>query len=287
MNESLSRSTISFVGAGAMAEALIRGIVEQKKVAPDRVIVMNRSNRERLVELNRKYGVRTAADPASKAEALRQSDIIVLAFKPKDAGTGLREIAPHLTGRQLIASVIAGLSIASIQGILGQVPVVRAMPNTSSTIGLGATGMSFSKELQEDAQARNMAEELFAASGIVSLVEESMHDIVTGLSGSGPAYVYYFIEAMIQAGVEGGLAADEARKFAVQTVLGAARMVELTGEEPSALRKKVTSPNGTTQAALEVLDRRGFGEAVRQAVHRAADRSREMGAEVNAALKNE
>ncbi|MNI48582.1 Pyrroline-5-carboxylate reductase [compost metagenome] len=173
-------------------------------------------------------------------------------------------------------SVIAGMTIRTMQGLLGKSqPVVRTMPNTSSSIGLGATGIAYSKEVDE--QSRRTALNIFEAVGLTSVIDEERMEILTGISGSGPAYIYYMMEAMIAAGIRGGLPAEQSRELTVQTVLGAARMVQQTGEEPAALRKKVTSPNGSTQAALEVLEKGDFFETVISAVNRCAERSREMG----------
>jgi len=157
------------------------------------------------------------------------------------------------------------------------------MPNTSSTIGLGATGISFSKEVDE--QGRRLALNMFEAVGITSVIEEERLETLTGISGSGPAYIYYMMEAMIAGGIRGGLSAEQSTELTVQTVLGAARMVQQTGENPAVLRKKVTSPNGSTQAALEVLDKGDFFETVIAAVNRCAERSREMGADLEKELK--
>jgi pyrroline-5-carboxylate reductase len=275
-NAALRDARIAFVGAGSMAEAIFRGLIERNVAAPERIAVINRSNNDKLAQLESRYGVLTSTDPNGKNELIAGADIVVLAMKPKDAEASLLDLKHVLNERQLIVSVIAGLSIAKIAALLDtNAPIVRTMPNTSSTIGLGATGVSFSANVS-DPQKR-LALAIFEAVGIVSVVDEPLLDVVTGVSGSGPAYVYYFMEAMIKAGVDGGLSAEEARRLTVQTVLGAARMVELTQENPAELRRKVTSPNGTTQAALETLDRHGFSEGIASAVARAAERAQELG----------
>ncbi|WP_159884033.1 pyrroline-5-carboxylate reductase [Paenibacillus puerhi] len=277
MSTTWSSLNIAFIGAGSMAEAVIRGLIDQGGMRPEQIFVTNRSNAIRLQELEQAYGIRQSLQREDKERAIREADVVVIAFKPKDAVEGVRSLQGMLEERQLLVSVIAGLSIETMSGLLGNraIPVARTMPNTSSTIGLGATGLSFSSAVTEE--QRGIAEQMFRSTGIVSVVQEPLLDVITGLSGSGPAYIYYMMEAMIEGGVQGGLDRDEARRLTVQTVLGAARMVETTGEDPSDLRRKVTSPNGTTQAALELLAGRGFPEAVTQAVLRSASRAAEIG----------
>jgi len=273
----LIKEKIVFYGAGSMAEAIVRGMIARSVVASNNIIVLNRSSNERLAELRARYGVLASNDPQQKAEYLQSTPVIVLAMKPKDAAEALRSLGPSLSPDQLVISVIAGLTIRTIQGLLGrQQPVVRTMPNTSSSIGLGATGIAFSKEVDDN--GRRLALNMFEAVGLTSVIDEERMEILTGISGSGPAYIYYMMEAMIAAGIRGGLSLEQSGELTVQTVLGAARMVQQTGEEPANLRKKVTSPNGSTQAALEVLDKGDFFETVIAAVNRCAERSREMGA---------
>jgi pyrroline-5-carboxylate reductase len=277
MQANLDDQTICFIGAGSMAEAIIRGLIGRAGVRPERIVAVNRMNRERLSELQARYGIRTADEPAAKSLAVREADVVFLAMKPKDVKAALAEIRAAVRPQQLIISVIAGLSIAGLQRLLPDgVPIIRTMPNTSSTIGFGATGLAASEGVSQEQLA--LAVRMFESVGVVKQVEEALLDVVTGVSGSGPAYVYYLIEAMTAAGAEGGLTPETARELAVQTVLGAAQMVRQTGEDPAELRRKVTSPGGTTQAALELLEREGVGQAVKRAVHRAAERARELGA---------
>ncbi|WP_379162479.1 pyrroline-5-carboxylate reductase [Paenibacillus sp. sgz5001063] len=273
----LINHNIVFYGAGSMAEAIVRGMIARNVVDSGNIVMLNRSSSERLSELRSRYGVLGSNDTEQKNEYLRKAPVIVLAMKPKDAAEALRGLSPLLSPDQLIISVIAGMTIRTMQGLLGKPqPIVRTMPNTSSSIGLGATGIAFSKEVDE--QSRRTSLNIFEAVGLTSVIDEERMEILTGISGSGPAYIYYMMEAMIAAGIRGGLPAEQSRELTVQTVLGAARMVQQTGEEPAALRKKVTSPNGSTQAALEVLEKGDFFETVISAVNRCAERSREMGA---------
>ncbi len=280
----LINHNIVFYGAGSMAEAIVRGMISRSVVSSDKIIMLNRSGSERLAELRSRYGVIGSNDSVQKIEYLRNAPVIVLAMKPKDAAEALRSLGAILSADQLIVSVIAGLSIRTIQGLLGtQQPVVRTMPNTSSSIGLGATGLAFSNQVDE--AGRRLALNIFEAVGLTTVIDEERMETLTGISGSGPAYIYYMMEAMIAAGIRGGLPVEQSTELTVQTVLGAARMVQQTGETPAALRKKVTSPNGSTQAALEVLDKGEFFETVIAAVNRCAERSREMGMALEQELK--
>ncbi|MVO99986.1 pyrroline-5-carboxylate reductase [Paenibacillus lutrae] len=275
---------IAFVGAGSMAEAIFRGLIQRGITKPEQIFVSNRQNAQRLSELEELYKVETSSDLQTKQERIRSADIVVLCMKPKDVESSFADLKPLLSERQLLVSVIAGLTIHKMELLLEKaVPIVRTMPNTSATIGLGATGISFSSTVTEEQQS--LAINLFESVGIVSVVEEEHIEIVTGISGSGPAYVYSFMESLIKAGVEGGLSAEESRRLTMQTVLGAVRMMELTGEEPAELRRKITSPNGSTLAALKTLENYKFGEAIAGAVSSAAKRAREMGAEIAPHLK--
>jgi pyrroline-5-carboxylate reductase len=281
----LSNQKIAFIGAGSMAEALLRGLIDASLLPSDSICVLNRTNRDRLNALREKYGVRIPEtnDLSERAELVHSSDIVVLAMKPKDVGSGITEFIERLKPNQLIVSVVAGLSIDTIERLLGRSqPIVRTMPNTSSTIGLGATGLAYSSSVSKE--RRRMAERMFEAVGLAVPVEEDMLNLVTGVSGSGPAYVYYLMESMIAAGIEGGLSEVDARALVLQTVLGAAQMVQSTGENPAVLRAKVTSPNGTTHAAITVLEQFDFREGVKRAVARAAERAQEMGDDIAASV---
>lgn len=274
---------ICFYGAGSMAEAIARGLIHKNLVAPAHISMLNRSNEKRLTELHERYGVRTILQGSSNDDYLRGADIIILAMKPKDAAEALSAIAPLLSPKQLIVSVIAGLSISSMERLLSSdQPIVRTMPNTSSTIGLGATGISYSNKVTP--QQRFMTEAIFQSIGINAVVEESLQDSVTGVSGSGPAYIYFVMEAMMKAAEELGLAADMAKELVVQTVLGAAQMVKTTGESPEELRRKVTSPNGTTQAAIETMTQAGLPEAIVNGMKRSSERAAEIGASIERSI---
>lgn len=277
MAQSLTQLNLCFIGAGSMAEAIIRGLIEKKQSSPERIFVLNRQNQVRLEELHNSYGVQIPTSEHMKDQFIQQADIIVLAVKPKDAQATLAASRHLLKPTQVLISVIAGLKIQSIESILGAAsfPIVRTMPNTSSTIGLGATGISYSNKVS--AKQQKLALDIFQSTGIVAEVKEEQLDIVTGLSGSGPAYIYYVIEAMIQGAVEGGLSEDMAAELTLQTVLGAVSMVKTTQENPTVLRQKVTSPGGTTQAAIEVLEQSNVSHSIRQAILRASERAGELG----------
>lgn len=275
---------ISFYGAGSMAEAIARGLIHKQVAKPASISMLNRSNQERLAYLTKQYGVVTSNQVEQKNKLLEEASIIVLAMKPKDAKDAITAIAPHLSEKQLLVSVIAGLSIETIQMLLGfAAPIARTMPNTSSSIGYGATGIAFSDEVSEEQKQQVLM--MFEAVGTVSVIPEEKMEILTGVSGSGPAYVYFMMEAMIAAGMEGGLSPEQARELTIQTVLGAAVMMRETGEDPAKLRADITSPNGSTQAALDVLREGGFTETVKAAVRRAEERSREMGQAVKDTLQ--
>lgn len=280
----LSNKKIAFIGAGSMAEAIIRGLVQQNIASPSQIYVLNRSNQEQLEALNARYGIQTALTAEQKELYVRNADIVVIAMKPKDVRQAFSEFSTWLHSGQLLVSVVAGLSLETMALLVPEgMPVVRTMPNTSSTIGKGATGMCFSGGAGEDLQ--RMAVALFQATGEVCVVAEDMMNMVNGISGSGPAYVYYFMEAMIAHGVAGGLPSELAQQLTVQTVLGAAAMVKETGEEPSELRRKVTSPNGTTQAAIEVFDRLGLADAVGAGIRRCVERAAEIGDGISAEVR--
>lgn len=269
----LKGRTIGFLGAGAISESLVRGMRDGGVVESRQLILTNRGNTDRLTCLAETYGVRVTT---SKAEVVAAADVLVLACKPKDAPELLEEIGGLTRPGQVILSVLAGISTAFIESYLPEgVEVIRSMPNTSSQVGESATAISLGRSAGLDAAL--ICRAILVAVGKVVEVPEHLLDAVTGLSGSGPAYFYFMIEAMIEAGKSVGLPADVSRDLAVQTIKGAARMLAETGEEPSVLRQKVTSPNGTTQAGLQVLNEAGFTQAVIKAVNRATQRSREMG----------
>ncbi|MBD2845102.1 pyrroline-5-carboxylate reductase [Paenibacillus sp. IB182496] len=276
---------LAFYGAGSMAEAIVRGLLTRELTQPQQITMINRADAARLEALRSRYGVQAPSEGGAKLEALKGAEIVVLAMKPKDAAQALRQFGEIVRPGQLLVSVIAGLRIAAIERLVGRdVPIVRTMPNTSSTIGLGVTGISFSERVSP--QARAMATAMFEAVGTAEVVDEPLLDAVTAVSGSGPAYAYYLMEQMIAAGQQLGLDADAARALTVQTLRGAAEMVLATGEQPAELRRKVMSPGGTTEAAIRTLDAHGFPEGVQRAMARAAERAGELGDSIEEGLQS-
>lgn len=269
-----ANTVIGFIGAGNMASAMIRGLVSQGVVAPAQIWATNRSNDARLAGLRDTFGVHITRSKESLAGA---SAVLILAVKPPDIAGALAEAAPHVRARHLVISVAAGIPLRAVEAVLRDVPVIRAMPNTSAAVQESATAIAGGRLAAPPHLAT--AETIFRAVGDVTTVDEELLDVITGLSGSGPAYVYRLIEAMIHAGTDLGLDPSLARRLAIQTLVGAARMLEQSSEDPAELRRRVTSPGGTTMAALHALESRGFATAIHEAVGRAAGRARELAEE--------
>lgn len=271
--ELLGNRTLGLLGAGNMAEALARGIVQSGAIAAGNVIASDVSP-ERRALFKDKLGARVTEDNLAVVGA---ADILVLCVKPQQAAAVVGGIASAFDpARHLLATICAGVSTARLEALLPErARVVRVMPNTPMLVGLGASAVAGGK----NASARDIAtiEALFAAASMTVRVEEKMIDAVTGLSGSGPAYLFYLVEAMIDAGLAEGFSAEHARALAVRTVLGASKMLDETNLSPEELRRRVTSPNGTTQAAIELMEAAGVKGKITAAVRRAAERSRELG----------
>jgi len=267
----LREKRIAFIGCGTMGEALVSGSLRSGLISRDKVLVTD-IRPERLKHIKEREGVSTAEE---NREAVAKSDVIILAVKPQVIGKVLSEIKDVVTGDKVIISIAAGITTGFIEEALGrEVPVVRVMPNIPCLVKTSASGISPGKYAGEEEEA--IAEHMMSGVGIVVKVPEEMLDAVTALSGSGPAYIFYIIESLIEAGMEMGLSEDDAKKLVGQTVLGTARMVMETGESPQVLRAKVTSPGGTTEAALKYLEEKGFQEILIAAVKEAAKRSKEL-----------
>lgn len=264
--------TIVFIGAGAMAEAVIAGIVERGAIDPKQVFVLNKSDDKKLKFLQDKYGISVVC-PGKKA--IKNASLIIFATKPKDIPQVMIDISPDLNKEAAILSVVAGVSIDTIEKGLGIRPIARSMPNTSATIGLSATAVAWNSAVDE--HTRTLVLQLLDSIGLVKEVEEDELHAVTALSGSGPAYIYYLAEALEEAAIKQGLSKEVARALIIQTIEGAAAMLKQTNKEPEELRHNVTSPGGTTEAGLEALKSGHFKETISLCIEKAEARSRKLG----------
>ncbi len=268
----LAAHTIGFIGAGNMAEALIRGLVKGNHVAAKQVYA-SAPRRERLDELETAYGIHVTTD---NREVARHTGLLVLSVKPQIMDKVLREVADQIRAGTLVVSIAAGVDTESIETAMPEgVRVVRAMPNTPALVGAGATAVSAGRHASEADLAT--AKALFEAVGIAVVLEESHLDAVTGLSGSGPAYIFLILEALADAGVKVGLSRRNAQRLAAQTVMGSAKMLLETDEHPGRLKDMVTSPGGTAIAGLHTLEQGGLRTTLINAVETATKRARELG----------
>jgi pyrroline-5-carboxylate reductase len=264
---------VGFMGAGRMATALARGFVAAKIVRPTSIVACDPSEAARSAFLRETRSTIVAADNAAD---VAQADVVILAVKPQTMNDALAAIRGSIRGDALVVSIAAGITLTHLEAALPDSQrVVRVMPNTPCLIGKGASGFALGKHAtKSDAKT---VESLLSAVGAAFEVPEKLLDAVTGLSGSGPAFVYSMIEALAVGGAAEGLPPELAGELAARTVAGAAEMVLQTKETPAVLRDRVTSPGGTTVAGLGVLRERGFSEAVSEAVKAATRRSAELG----------
>lgn len=268
----LEGRTIGFIGAGNMAEALVRGLLDAKLVSRERLIASDILEARRQ-QIRERYGVQTVADGR---EVAAKASVLILAVKPQDMEAALNGIAASVNQTKTIISIAAGIPIAFIADRLPvKTRIIRVMPNAPALVLAGAAGIA--KGEYASPEELQIAEMIFSAVGKAVVVEEKHLDAVTGLSGSGPAYVFLFIEALADAGVKMGLARDVARLLAAQTVLGAAKMLLESGRHPAELKDMVASPGGTTIAGLHAMERGGLRGIVIEAVEAATIRSRELG----------
>jgi pyrroline-5-carboxylate reductase len=262
---------IGFVGSGKMATALVCGAADSGAFAREDILVSDAvpGVAEKLAETAKVTAV------AGNAELVAQAAVLVLCVKPYDALEALRSLGKAAEDK-LIISIVAGLPLAALQDAAGpSARLVRVMPNTPALVHRGAAAYALGPNVSpKDAE---LTEKLFGAVGVIVRVKEKLLDVVTGLSGSGPAYVYLVIEALSDAGVLMGLPRDLSLKLAAQTVAGAAQMVAETGRHPAVLRDEVTSPGGTTIAGIEALEAGAVRSAFLSAVRAATERSRELG----------
>ncbi|HDL64982.1 MAG TPA: pyrroline-5-carboxylate reductase [Proteobacteria bacterium] len=263
---------ITFIGAGNMGEALIRGIIADGLFTPD-AITAAEPDEARREKLEQELEINTTGD---NREAVRGADIVCLAIKPQILDSVLEGISEDITEDHILVSILAGVPTRRIEDKLGKkVRVVRVMPNTPALVRSGMAGISSGRYAGPD--DLRTGEEIMSAVGDVLRVPEELIDAVTGVSGSGPAYLFYFVEVLSRAGVKAGLSPEQADLLARKTVIGAAKLMEETGLSPEELRRKVTSPGGTTEAALKTFEKLGFEKIMEKAVLSARDRAREMG----------
>src|SRR5512138_2068782 len=261
-----------FLGTGNMAEALLKGLLREGTVDAEEIVCAE-PRPERREEIADRYGVEVTGDNRAAAAL---ADLVVLSVKPQVMDALLTEISPALQPRALVVSIAAGVPIAALSRRLpAGTRVIRTMPNTPALVGAGATALARGPHAT-DADL-TVARALFEAVGTAVVVDEPLLDAATGLSGSGPAFVFLAIEALADGGVKAGLPRATALTLAAQTVMGAARMVLETGRHPGELKDQVTSPAGTTIAGVATLESRGFRAALIEAVDAAARRSRELG----------
>jgi pyrroline-5-carboxylate reductase len=263
---------IGFIGGGNMGEALIKGILKSG-VCSRQAVYVSDIRSERLKTLQKSYGMKICKDNLATAA---QADVLIVCVKPQNMEVVLAGLAPAISGRHLIISVAAGIPTDYIsRHFKSSIPIIRVMPNTPALIGEGASALCKGRNATDS--HLKIAQSVFSAVGKVVIVDESLMDAVTGLSGSGPAYVFLFVEALADAGVKMGLTREVALLLATQTCLGSAKMIAETGEHPARLRDMVTSPGGTTISGLHKLEAGRLRSTVMDAVEAATKRSQELG----------
>jgi pyrroline-5-carboxylate reductase len=268
----LAAHSIGFIGAGNMAEAMIRGLVKGGHVEAKKIVASG-PRRERLDELAQRYAIEVTTD---NSDVAKRCSLIVLAVKPQILDKVLREIGAGIKPGALVVSIAAGVDAATIEDAIADgVHVVRAMPNTPALVGAGATAIAAGRHASDGDLA--IARALFDAVGITVVLDEGQLDAVTGLSGSGPAYIFLILEALADAGVKVGLARRIAQRLAAQTVMGSAKMLLDTDEHPGKLKDMVTSPGGTAIAGLHTLEQGGLRTTLINAVETATKRAKELG----------
>jgi pyrroline-5-carboxylate reductase len=268
----LENMTVSFIGSGVMGEAMMKGLLNQKLVTPDRIIAAD-PRADRVKELKEQYGFRATTDNEEAAEA---ADILVLSVKPQVLGEVMPEIRRGAHSAKLILSIIAGAKIKTIADGVANASVVRSMPNTPAQIGQGITVWTATPEVPPE--QRKQAEALLGALGDQIYVEnESYLDMATALSGTGPAYIFLFMEALIDAGVHMGFSRRDAEKLVLQTMRGSVEYAAASGLHPAQLRNQVTSPGGTSAEAIYHLEKGGLRTVISRAVWAAYQRSVSLG----------
>lgn len=263
---------ITFIGAGQMAEAIISGVLNKGTFTPEAIYATNKGNPDQLTYLTETYDINTSEQTQA---VVTESDVIVLAVKPKDKTEAITSINPYVKRDATVISVMAGVETKAIEALLTQpIKVIRVMPNTSAKVGLSATGLS--RGTFADDVAVQVATTIFEAIGSVVEVEEQDLHTVTAVSGSGPAYFYYMVEAMVEEGIALGLSEETTQDLVTQTISGAAKMLETSDLSPATLRKNITSPNGTTERAILTFDQCEMKAAIKKGVRGAYERSIEL-----------
>ena len=268
----LGDARIAFVGAGVMAESMIAGLLKNALI-PAAHVVASHPRDDRRHRLEERFGIRTTE---SNFEAARDTDLVILTIKPQVLQVVMRQLSGTLSRDQVVVSVIAGAPIDVLVNGLGHQAVVRVMPNTPAQVDEGMAAISAGSH--SDQEHLDRVTEILSATGRVVTVPERYQDAVTAISGSGPAYLFFVVEAMIEAGVHLGLPRDISTELVVQTMLGSAKLLRETGEHPTVLRERVTSPGGTTAAAVRQLEDHKVRAAFLGAMEAARDRSRELAA---------
>ncbi len=271
----LQGKRIGFIGSGAIAEALISGIITAGLVLPSQIVVSDIS-KERLRYMKEKYAIDTVL---RIEEVVKEVNLLFLTVKPQVVPSVLATISPLASTATLVVSVAAGITIQLLQNKLPGVPIVRVMPNTPVAVGEGMSVLALGEYAGKENAELVLA--IFSAVGKAIIMEESCMDAVTGLSGSGPGYAFVLIDALADAGVRVGLSRQDSIVMVAQTLLGAAKMVLETGEHPAKLRDMVASPGGTTIAGIHVLEQRGVRAALIDAVQAGTQRSQAMGKKAN------
>lgn len=262
---------IGFMGGGNMAEALIKGIAQSSKLIAQSEILVSEPREERRKYLEQTYGVKITPD---NKEVASSCNIIILAIKPQNMDTVLDEIADLITDEKTVVSIAAGITFSYLQMRLKTKKLIRVMPNTPALIQEGMSVMSLCECISD--KDIMIVRDIFMSIGRLLILPEKYMNAVTALSGSGPAFIAYFIEAMIEGGEKMGLNKGDATALAIQTLLGTARLLD-TGMSPEKLREMVTSPGGTTEAGLKIFEERGFIDIVKDAIETAVERAKELG----------
>jgi pyrroline-5-carboxylate reductase len=278
----LQGKRLAFIGGGTMAEAMIRGLLEKHLVPPSHVLVTG-PRRERRADLAKRFGVKALA---SNAEAAKGAHVVVLSVKPQVLPSVLRELRGQLKAEQLVLSIVAGAPLAVIREGLDHAAVVRAMPNTPAQIGMGITAWTAADAV--DREQRERAKAILGALGEeLEVDEESLVDMATALSGTGPTYVFLLMEALVDAGVHLGFSRRVAEELVLRTVEGSAAFARQSGRHLAELRNMVTSPGGTSAAAIYELEKGTMRTVLSRAVYAAYVRTRELGVEAEGRMRKE